>query len=790
MKTISLFIFAIQISLYSFAQHTVKGIVVDENKAAQPFTKIALVSIDSSQKAIITQTDESGNFELKAIDGYYLFYVNDLYNKTIDVSEDIDIGQIVYLPKLNKELEDVQVIAYKKGLSLNNGKLIFTPPQNSAQSVFELLKTTPTLLVSEESLEILGKGTPGIMINGRWQRMPLAQIIAYLKTIPADKLQHIELVKQPGAELDAENKNGYINIVLKETKERGILGSIILPVSQATYLSTTPSANIDVTLGKLQLNSNIGFGKGKQFIDGSNTIHYPDKHWKEYNRNDRAYSYLTTNVSGDYELNKANIVGATFSWNKAQNTGDEYNSTLILDSKKRTNIDSTLLTTGLNPEHNQNYAVNLNYLHKFDTLGNNVKVDLDHFQQSFNRNQEFSNYTFDKDGNLTNPIQTFRSGNHQEMGITTANIAVEHPQLWAHVSYGAKFTFIRNANKTSFYQQQNNDWEADPNRFDNFVYDETTYAAFGKLNKEIDKWNLTLGLRLEHTQTKGSSRIYNIENKNDYTKLFPSGNVTYVQNNDNVFSFSYAYRIDRPVFAQVNPFRWYHNQYAFTNGNPSLQPFFSHNIDVDYIFKQRHTFSLYYIRSLNVFSEYDFVNPDNYLRETKVDNILNTSLYGANFATQFNLFKNWLLIPQAGVSYNQIFSKATFLQNSAGLFIFGSLQQQIYLDKKKLWFADLSTYYYAPRKYGVMQFKTIWSQSLALTYSTSNKQWQFVLAANDIFKTAAMRYNSIINETLRERYVYRDQRNISLRIRYNFKTGQLKENRIRSRSNKDEMDRI
>ncbi len=253
---------------------------------------------------------------------------------------------------------------------------------------------------------------------------------------------------------------------------------------------------------------------------------------------------------------------------------------------------------------------------------------------------------------------------------------------------------------------------------------------------------------------------------------------------------SYSRRIDRPMFGQVNPFRWYHTQYAFTNGNPTLQPYFSHNLELNYMLNQTYNLNAYYSRSTNMFSEYDFADPQTNMRETRVENILNTNYYGLAVSAQVKLWKRLLIVPQAGLAYNQIFSKVDYLNYSAGTFIYASLYQQLNLDKKNQWFLDLNTYYYAPRNYGIMQFKTLWALTAKVTYSTANKKWQFVLAANDVFRTAAMRYNSIINETLRERYVYRDQQSIGITARYNFEYGSTKAQKQKAAANQDEMNRV
>lgn len=777
----------------ALAQYSLSGKVTAVQEQAK-LDKVVVHLISPANDSTINSIplDKEGNFSIKAVAGHYLInfewdsYI--LEQKTVALQSDTDLGIIPLSFPVHDELQGVAVTGSSQSLRIENGKLLYTPAVISAQSAFEVLQTTPTLSVTDEAIQVNGKGTPRIMINGRWQRMPMDQLLSYLKSLPAQKIKNIQVVRNPGAEQDAENNSGYINIVLRDPKKPGYQGSVSMNAFKATYFNYNPAINLSAYLGALQINANIGYSNGRIKTPGSNFLHFPDKYWEEHNRQIKSSNALPLSFNADYQLSKKHLIGAGITYQDSRYKSDEYNQTNIFNLN-RTQIDSSLLTTGKNPETMSTFSLNLNYTYHINDSGRKITLDLNHYEQNYNRLQEFTNLQFDHDGQPIQPGQSFRSGNDQRMLISTANIDVQHPTKWLDLNYGAKFSYISNQNRTSFFQYLSDNWEPDNSRFDHFTYDESTYALFAKASKELKKWSLSTGLRWEFTETMGISKVYNLRNKNSYAKLFPSASIGYNPNENHNYSLNYSRRIDRPFFGQVNPFRWYHTQYAFTNGNPSLQPYFSHNIELDYALHQKWFFGAYYSRSDGMFSEYDLVDPVSNFRETRVDNILDLNVYGLNVSAQVRPLKFWLLMPQAGLSYTQIFSKADFLDYSAGTFIYSSLYQQFSLDEKKQWLFDASTYVYAPRNYGIMQFKTLWAQSFKLTYATADKKWQFVLSANDVFRSAAMRYNSIINETLRERYVYRDQRHIGLTVRYNFKNGATQAKREKTQSNEEEMDR-
>ena len=118
-------------------------------------------------------------------------------------------------------------------------------------------------------------------------------------------------------------------------------------------------------------------------------------------------------------------------------------------------------------------------------------------------------------------------------------------------------------------------------------------AAYVNVNKQIKKWGVQLGLRAEQTMAKGKQYLQNSSFSLNYTKLFPTTYVSYQLNDNNTFGLSYGRRIDRPGYQDLNPFQYLLDKYTYRQGNPDLQPQFSHNIELSYNYKGQ----------LNVFSK-------------------------------------------------------------------------------------------------------------------------------------------------------------------------------------------
>ncbi|RQO31633.1 hypothetical protein DBR32_06680 [Taibaiella sp. KBW10] len=776
-----------------FAQYTISGRVQQHNSEdlIAAFVSVSLSS-DTNQVVQVATTDEEGRFSLAVQKEMYMLSISywgqTLYRQTLSVDQSVDLGILKVEDIQTKELDAVQVKGMRPGLRMEEGKLIFSPQNVSAGSVFDLLKVVPMLSVVDDAITIVGKGAANVMINGKWQRMDPGQLALYLKSLPAQQIEKIEIIKNPSAALDAESRNGYINIVLKGNRDKGIMGTGSLTLSHAKYFSQQADVNLNANFGKWQMNATLGFANRKSWMYGTNDIYFVAQHWREDNTQIGKTQAPSLALGVDYAINKKQAIGASLLWNRSDRNNTEANKTQIYNQSVI--ADSSLLMSGVNPENMESYAWNLNYVYQFDTSGKKIRFDLDQFANRFDREQEFLYFNFDKDGIQTGMSNPYQSGNGQHMDITTANLGVDLPLSMATFSFGGKLTFIRNRNKTSFYEYSNHDWVPDPQRFDHFQYDENTQAVYIKAAKTIRQWSMMFGLRAENTQTKGWSEVYQTKALNQYFQLFPSADLSYNPNEQNAFSLNYARRIDRPQFGMVNPFRWYHSQYAYTHGNPSVQPYFSHNIELTYIYLQKWTGNLSYYRSRDAFSEIELTKLNTPLRETIVDNFLGYDLLSLNLSANHNLFGRWLLTPQLSLSHYNIKSTRAEVPDSKSFSGYASLYNQFSITKKKNLLLDLSGYYIFPNNAGVMQFRNTWSVSTGLTYRLLDNKLAMSLNANDLFKTGVMRYHSTVNTILRARYVYRDSRYLSLTLRYTFNSGKAKPKEETPKANQEEMNRI
>ncbi len=93
----------------------------------------------------------------------------------------------------------------------------------AAANASEVLEAVPSVQVDGEGkVSLRGNENVAIQINGRPSPIRGPQLAAYLKGVPANIIERIEVVPNPSAKYDPEGMAGIINIVLKADTDLGL----------------------------------------------------------------------------------------------------------------------------------------------------------------------------------------------------------------------------------------------------------------------------------------------------------------------------------------------------------------------------------------------------------------------------------------------------------------------------------------------------------------------------------------------------------------------------------------
>jgi len=108
-------------------------------------------------------------------------------------------------------------------------------------------------------------------------------------------------------------------------------------------------------------------------------------------------------------------------------------------------------------------------------------------------------------------------------------------------------------------------------------------AAYGIYRNQINRLGFQVGVRAEHTATKGFDFNSDVQYDNRYINFFPSLYLSLEVEQDEVYSLNYSRRISRPGVGGMAPF---YNAQDLLNtrlGNPELNPEYTDSYEAGYM---------------------------------------------------------------------------------------------------------------------------------------------------------------------------------------------------------------
>src|ERR1700761_6610150 len=198
---------------------------------------------------------------------------------------DKDLGNIK-LTEDAQNLEQVTVTASKPLIQMGVDRKIYNVEKDiSAQggSATDVMKNVPSVAVDIDGNVTLRNSTPTIFVDGRPTTLTLDQI-------PADAIQSVEIITNPGAKYDASGgTSGILNIVLKKNRKAGYNGNIRAGVDQRGKMNA--GGDINVKQSKVNFFLSGNYNQRKSISIGNtdrstfNTPGLPDNDLKEHDNN-------------------------------------------------------------------------------------------------------------------------------------------------------------------------------------------------------------------------------------------------------------------------------------------------------------------------------------------------------------------------------------------------------------------------------------------------------------------------------------------------------------------------
>jgi len=787
MLRFSFFLFAFFSALPSWAQFSILGKITDQNFNALPFIT---VKISGPQNRIsYAQTDSLGNYHLKnLLRGRYSVIFSALNFKTTTGSLNLTADTIIniQLAADAQILTDVQINAKQPLITQKIDRTVFNV-ENSIAAIgtdaLELLAKVPGVRVLNDKVSLVGKGSVSVMIDDKLVQLSGDNLSGYLKSISSDNIGKIEIITNPPAKYDAQGNNGLINIVLKKALGDGIKVSVIAGINQATYATAVAGGNLNYRKNKFTVYTNLNFRKGSLVPVEQSNIYYPTQQWEVVNK-DRNFRTVPSGQFGvDYQFSKRGTFGASYAGGLTNFHSEEQINTTVFNEKEQ--IDSMLKSDANAKIRSHYHSANMYLKQLLNTAGKTFTFNADWFRYNDDKNRFFDNTSyFPNDQPVPDSFAEYLSASKQQTALYTVKADFDLPYPFLKIAVGGKISFIQNKSDVGFFKRGEGTYVLDEKQSNLFNYRENTQALYLNVSKNIKRWDFQFGLRGEYSQMDGVS--VNERNQNRYFQLFPTAFINYRASGQSIWSVNYGRRINRPAYRKLNPFRWYSNQYVYTEGNPFLKPSYNNNISLMHIYKQVFTTTFSFSKTADGYNDLNFVDSLSNTQSSKPVNFVTGYHYQLSNSVVLNSLKAWESTNQLNIFYN--IANSSLPQTLSRLKGFGAYfasTNQFILNRSKTVLGDISFWYAWPAVDGVNKSRSQYNLDIGFKTLWLDKKLQIALAATDILKTDRYRFSSLVNGINQVYNHYYDNRQLRFSVRYNFGNEKIKRQEIKQ-GNEDE----
>src|SRR5690349_19217867 len=212
-----------------------------------------------------------------------------------------------------------------------------------AANASEVLDAVPSVQVDGDGkVSLRGNENVAIQINGRPSPIRGTQLAAYLKSLPSNIIERVEVVPNPSAKYDPEGMAGIINIVLKQNVDLGVSAGLNLGAAETDRYNA--AGNVGYQSGPLTLFTNLGVYSDDRPIVGINER-------ERYDALSALASVTAQDIGGrqggkgqnfstnvDYKLSPRDLFSNALSINHRDGTDQSLSSYVELDAS-RTPVD-------------------------------------------------------------------------------------------------------------------------------------------------------------------------------------------------------------------------------------------------------------------------------------------------------------------------------------------------------------------------------------------------------------------------------------------------------------------
>lgn len=745
-------------------QFTVSGMVLDkDNNYPLEYATVTIIDPDTNSITEGGITNNEGKFNLSIEGGIFNFRIEYFSYKTIElnaitIDKDIDFGTISMAYDV-QALDNVDIIAEKTTVELKLDKKIYNVGKDltvQGGSVSDVLDNVPSVSVDVEgNVALRGNNNVRILINGKPSGLVGLNSTEALRMLPADAIEKVEIITSPSARYEAEGTAGILNIILRRSKLLGFNGSFVINAGYPENYSA--STNVNYRTQKLNIFTNAGISKSlvpgesetkTQYFntsfddDGVLLEDLPDTFRNEYRDFERDRRGFNSNTGFEYYFSDRTTLTSAFLIRKSDNKNETFNRAVQMDNNGQV-VDESLRYDPEN-ETDETTQFSTNFETQFsEDSDHKLTVDF----QIENNSEDENSIIFNND-EIAERVQTIESQNRWFLKSDFVLPLKNNGRFEA--GYNGQYT----SNTTDYTLEFFEDgiFTIDPNVSNGLEYIEKVNALYTQYGKQLNKFNILLGLRMESSVIKINQLDTNLNNTKRYTDFFPTINFGYKWNESTSITLGYNRRISRPRSRFLNPFPSRSSATNLFQGNPDLDPSYAQTLDLG-VLKQINKLtlnsSIYYSHATG---EFTFVSEDTgeevildgvtlpVIRRGPI-NLADNKRIGFEFTINYNPSKTWSINGDINLFESRTSGTYKGLSYDADNFSWlARINNKITLPGKIEWQTRLS--YRGPTQDAVNRRDGIFSTNMAFSKDLFKGKGSIALNIDDVFNSRRRQLSS------------------------------------------------
>ena len=778
------------LSFNSYSQHYLKGVVVDENQKVVPFANVILLNAsDSTSVYKGSVSNEDGSFLMEDVEeNNYLLEIRFVgykeFLRKIEFNENTNLKKLV-LVEVASGLDEVTINAKRPTISKSIDRITFNVENSilSSGNSYEILKRTPGVIVSQGQLLIKNKPAD-VYINDRKVYLTAQELQQLLEGFSGENVKSIEVITNPPAKYDAEG-GSILNIITSKNLSIGYKGSInasnTIAIKPKYSVGTSQYYKTDWLNAFASYNYNsrtdVKQDLGKiNFFDPAGNI---DSRWEdEFNKETKRESHSLSTIL-DFNLSEKSKLSLSANILVTPKANSNINgSTEIYNAQRQ--LDSSYTTKSRLENDGDNFLLNATYSTSLGENGSTFSAQANYIKFNDDQTQGLSTRYFSNSGDLLND-NSFYTISNQSTDIYTGQVDFTSTIAGLASEYGVKYSGINSNSGLDFFDTNTGNNKLVDALSDEFDYNENIFSGYMSFTKDWDTWSIKGGLRGEYTDIDGQSNSLGIVNTQNYFQLFPTFYLMHMLGENHSFGLDYSRRIIRPRFQSLNPYRYFLNENNYQLGNPNLKPGIANKISLNYTFKNKLSFDLYWDRTDDDTAMLPFQNNENRTLRSISDNLRYAQQFSFD-VSYYEYVKDWWYL----YIYNSVFkfenefvayeSDNQIVQNETTA-VYLSASNYLTISKDGTFTGNISATYFSDLIAGSYDFEeSQYAVSLGLRKTFYDDRLSLTINVEDLFDTH--------NIPLRSKYLNQDNtfyakpesRMIRFGVLYKFGNFKLRDN--------------